>query len=159
MLSSGSPNLCISLSLSPCAPWPQKPNYRRALTFQETSPKSFDHLSFLNSLREEKKKTKISKQPYDTYCCTVDWVASANHKRRATETRSAKRDMTSNAIHSWRSRAFSQQTCSAAGSEGKAPEWLGDQIPHHGSGNTLPPPCGHGQMTLEIMDITQQILL
>lgn len=35
MLSSASLNLCISFSLSPFALWPQRPNYRRVLTFQE----------------------------------------------------------------------------------------------------------------------------
>lgn len=157
MLSSGSLHLCPSVSLSLCALWPQKPNYRRVLTFQETiishTAKIIWSPQLFKQYKREGKRKQVSKQPYNRDCCTVDWVSSVNHKCRASETRSTKRDMTSNAIHSWRSRVFSQQTCSAAGSEGKAPELLGDQIPHNGSGNTLLPPCGYGQMTLEIMSM------
>lgn len=91
-----------------------------------TLPKTFDHLSFPNNYDRGKKQTKWAlKQPY---CCIADWVSSVNHKCRALETRSANRDVTLNAIHSQSSQAFSQQTWSTAGSEGKAPELLGDQM-------------------------------
>lgn len=68
-----------------------------------------------------------------------------NHKRRALETRSANRDVTANAIHLWSSWAFSQQTWSTSGSEGKAPDLLGIRCPIMGQKIPYRPPVVMGK--------------
>lgn len=124
----------------------RKQNYRSTLTFQEniispTTAHSADHHGVCKSMTKGKRER--SDLETGVTVASVNrkgWAASVIHEWKALETRSAKTDVTPNASHSWRCGSYTW--LSEFWEE--TPELLGIKCPPSGSGNTLPPPSGHG---------------
>lgn len=92
-----------------------------------TPPYTFVPPQLLLQRGRGRRKTERSKK--QRYCCVVDWVSSVNHECSALATRSAKRDVTPDAIHSWGLRAFSQRMCGSAVPRGKHLSYWGSDAP------------------------------